>query len=84
MTQAWLDQRERGSVAGIRFMVGVALLLGRPIARALLFQVCLYFLLFSVKSRRASRKYLTLLASDDHTFPPYEPVPGRSRERKPS
>jgi predicted LPLAT superfamily acyltransferase len=30
---AWLEQRERGSIIGIRLMLGLALLLGRPIAR---------------------------------------------------
>jgi predicted LPLAT superfamily acyltransferase len=56
---AWLEQRERGSIIGIRLMLGLALLLGRPIARLLLYPVCLYFLLFSVKPRAGSQKYLT-------------------------
>jgi predicted LPLAT superfamily acyltransferase len=58
MSQAWLEQRERGSIIAIRLIVRIALLLGRPIARFALFPVCLYFLLFSVKSRSGSRKYL--------------------------
>ena len=58
MSQGWLDQRERGSVIGIRLIVGLALLLGRRVARLLLIPVCVYFLLFSVKARAASRKYL--------------------------
>lgn len=59
MSQAWLEQRERGSVLGVRLMVGIAFFLGRPIARLVLYPVCLYFLLFSVRSRRGSRKYLS-------------------------
>jgi predicted LPLAT superfamily acyltransferase len=56
--QAWLEQPERGSIMGIRIVVGIALLLGRRVARLVLYPVCLYFLLFSIQSRRASRKYL--------------------------
>lgn len=58
MSQAWLEQRERGSTLGVRVMVGIAFFLGRPVARLILYPVCLYFLIFSVQSRRASRKYL--------------------------
>jgi predicted LPLAT superfamily acyltransferase len=58
VSQGWLDQPERGSVIGIRLIVGLALLLGRRVARVLLIPVCVYFLLFSVKARAASRKYL--------------------------
>jgi predicted LPLAT superfamily acyltransferase len=58
VSQAWLEQPERGSIIGIRIVVGIALSLGRPVARLVLCPVCLYFLLFSIKSRRASRKYL--------------------------
>ena len=58
MRQAWLDQAERGNVAGIRFVAAVAMLLGRPVARLMLYPICVYFLLFSVSSRAASRKYL--------------------------
>jgi predicted LPLAT superfamily acyltransferase len=57
----WLEQRERGSIIGIRLIVGLALLVGRPAARVLLYPVCLYFLLFSVKPRAGSRKYLALV-----------------------
>lgn len=59
MSEAWLEQRERGSVLGVRLIVGIAFFLGRTVARLVLYPVCLYFLLFSVKSRRASRKYLS-------------------------
>ena len=59
MSQAWLEQRERGSILGVRLIVGIAFFLGRPMARLILYPACLYFLLFSVKSRRGSRKYLS-------------------------
>ncbi len=58
MTQAWLQQRERSNDPALRFLVWMALALGRPAGRLLLYPVCLYFLLFSVKGRSASRQYL--------------------------
>ena len=54
----WLRRKERGSASVIRLMVGVALGLGRPVARLLLPVICGYFILFSTVSRRASAKYL--------------------------
>ena len=55
---AWLERRERSNTLAIRFIVWVALSLGRPAARLLLYPTCLYFLLFSAKARAASRNYL--------------------------
>jgi len=42
----------------IKFIVWVALRLGRPAARLILYPICLYFLIFSNASRHASRDYL--------------------------
>ena len=61
MSREWLEQRERGSIIGIRLIVSLALLVGRPTARLALYPLCLYFLLFSVKPRAGSRKYLALV-----------------------
>ncbi|HVY07917.1 MAG TPA: acyl-CoA synthetase [Burkholderiales bacterium] len=58
MTQAWLEQKERSNNLAMRFLVWVALSLGRPLGRVLLYPICVYFLLFSVKSKAASRQYL--------------------------
>ena len=58
MTHAWLEQRERANNAALKFLVWLALGLGRPAGRLLLYPVCLYFLVFSVKGRAASRQYL--------------------------
>lgn len=57
--QEWLAQRERGTVSAIQFMVWVALRLGRPAARLLLYPICLYFLAFSHGTRGAALGYLT-------------------------
>jgi len=59
VSQAWLDQRERGSVIAIRLLVAMALLLGRRVARLVLYPVCLYFLLSASTIRTASRQYLS-------------------------
>ena len=56
--QEWTTRRERGTVATIRFIVWLALRLGRSAARILLYPICAYFLIFSLRSRRASRDYL--------------------------
>jgi len=58
VSQAWLTQSERGSIIAIRLLVGAALLLGRRIARLILYPVCLYFLVSGRGARAASRKYL--------------------------
>jgi predicted LPLAT superfamily acyltransferase len=58
LTHAWLEQRERANNAALKFLVWLALGLGRPAGRLLLYPVCLYFLVFSVKGRAASRQYL--------------------------
>ena len=58
MSQGWLEQRERSTVVAVRLLVWVALALGRRAGRALLHPICLYYLAFSVRARRASRQYL--------------------------
>jgi predicted LPLAT superfamily acyltransferase len=58
LSRDWLRQRERANAASLRLLVRIALLLGRPAGRMLLFPVCLYFVVFSVRARAASRQYL--------------------------
>ena len=59
----WVARPERGATWAIRAMVWVALGLGRPTTRVLLYPISLYFLLFSAKARSASRKYLAKVLS---------------------
>lgn len=54
----WVGRPERGNALALRSIVWVALTLGRPAARLLLYPICLYFLIFSPASRAASTKYL--------------------------
>ncbi|HEY5931449.1 MAG TPA: hypothetical protein VIT63_00945 [Nitrospira sp.] len=57
MKLTWQQQQERGTRGGIRIMVWVAQKLGRPVARALLYPICVYFVLSSGTARRAVREF---------------------------
>ncbi|MBP2302029.1 LpxL/LpxP family acyltransferase [Azospirillum picis] len=54
----WMNRPERSTTSAIKFIVWVALSLGRPAARLLLYPICLYFILFSRKPRKASARFL--------------------------
>lgn len=54
----WVARPERSNTLAIRFIVWVALTLGRRVARLFLYPICLYFFLFAGAARRASRHYL--------------------------
>jgi predicted LPLAT superfamily acyltransferase len=54
----WMSRPERGSTLIIRLMVWIALRLGRPVARILLYPICAYFIAVSHPARVASRAYL--------------------------
>ena len=54
----WTSRPERGSQFAMRLIAWLALTLGRGAARALLYPICVYFLLFAGAARRASRDYL--------------------------
>jgi len=57
MTVAWKAQQELGNRRMIRLMAWVALSWGRPVARALLFPICLYYLCRSIAAQRTLRTY---------------------------
>lgn len=57
MSLAWQQQQERGSRTSIRMMAWVAQSLGRPVARTLLYPICVYFLLSLGAARRAIRRF---------------------------
>ena len=54
----WVARPERSHTDVIRFIVWVALTLGRTAARALLYPTALYFLTFSSLARRASEGFM--------------------------
>ena len=58
MRALWLEQPERGSQYLMRTVAHVARVLGRRFSRILLYPICVYFFIFSVHARRASKKYL--------------------------
>jgi predicted LPLAT superfamily acyltransferase len=55
----WLDVAEAGTLAGIRFFVGLVRFFGRPVALGFLHLVVLYYVLTHRTARRASREYLS-------------------------
>jgi predicted LPLAT superfamily acyltransferase len=58
LSNGWRAQRERGSQSAIRALVWVTLALGRRVGRLFLYPICVYFILFSRGTRRASTDYL--------------------------
>ena len=58
MSQAWLAQRERGTLPALRLISWITQRIGYGAGRALLHPICLYFVIFSRHARRASRDYL--------------------------
>ena len=58
MSQAWLAQRERGTLTALRLISWITTRIGYDAGRALLHPICLYFLAFSFRARRASAGYL--------------------------
>ena len=58
MQPAWLGYQERGSVLGYRLIAWVARKLGRRLTRLLLYPICLYYIVQSRETSRASRQYL--------------------------
>ena len=55
----WMERPERSNTLALRTIVWVAMVLGRPAARLLLYPICLYFLAFSSRARTASSQYLS-------------------------
>jgi predicted LPLAT superfamily acyltransferase len=54
-----MERPERSNTLALRTIVWVAMVLGRPAARLLLYPICLYFLVFSAQARSASSQYLS-------------------------
>jgi predicted LPLAT superfamily acyltransferase len=58
VSQAWLEQRERGTLSALRLITWITRRIGYGAGRALLPPICVYFIVFSGRARRASRDYL--------------------------
>lgn len=59
MAAIWTTRAERGSPALLRLFTWIALRLGRPVARLILYPIVGYFVLAGGDARAASRDYLT-------------------------
>lgn len=59
MTKHWQDNKERSTPHALKAIRWIALHLGRPVARSLLYPITAYYLLFAKTQRQASRAYLT-------------------------
>jgi predicted LPLAT superfamily acyltransferase len=57
MTVAWKSQQELGNLRMIRLMAWLALSWGRPVARTLLFPICLYYFCRSKAAQRSLSAY---------------------------
>jgi len=55
----WMALPERSTMLALRSIAWVALALGRPLARLLLYPITLYFVMFSIRPRTASLQYLS-------------------------
>jgi predicted LPLAT superfamily acyltransferase len=58
MNPQWLAQAERSNIFALRTLVWITSVLGRRVGQWLLYPICLYFILFSVKARDGSKQYL--------------------------
>lgn len=58
MTKEWQKSKERSTPFTLLLIRWIALHLGRPVARSLLYPISLYFLLFAAPQRKASQQYL--------------------------
>lgn len=61
----WANIKERGSIWGIRFMIGLYKRMGGPVARLFLYPVIAYFFLTGKAAREASQRYLKKLYETD-------------------
>lgn len=59
MSVGWTEQAERGNRFALRLILWIALRLGRPAARAVLYPITLYFLIKARPQRQASKRFLT-------------------------
>src|SRR5689334_14731776 len=54
----WMTEPERGSALLVDMMMFLALRLGRPVARAILYFIAAYFFVCAPRARRHGREYL--------------------------
>jgi predicted LPLAT superfamily acyltransferase len=60
---SWTQMRERGSLLGLRLLLGCYRLFGRPLSLVIVHLIVLYYYLTIPQARRASRAYLRRIAA---------------------
>ncbi|MGH8550188.1 MAG: hypothetical protein ACRERU_16615 [Methylococcales bacterium] len=68
MIPSWQNQQERSTPLALKSIRWIALNLGRPAARLLLYPITLYFLLFAPGQRKASLRYLKRVLNREPTW----------------
>ena len=68
MTKVWQDYQERSNPFALKTIRWIALHLGRPIARVILYPISFYFLLFAREQRQASQYYLARVLKRQPTW----------------
>lgn len=59
MTETWQSHEERSTPLALKSIRWIALNLGRPIARLILYPITLYYLIFATSQRKSSLRYLS-------------------------
>ena len=68
MKKSWQDHQERSNPLALKAIRWIALHLGRPIARLVLYPISFYFLIFATEQRRASQAYLARVLKHQPTW----------------
>jgi predicted LPLAT superfamily acyltransferase len=68
MTNVWQSHKEYSNPLAVKSIRWIALHLGRPIARTILYPITLYYLIFATKQRQASWLYLNRVLAAKPTW----------------
>jgi len=63
MSDGWLEQKERSYAWVLKLMMWIAVTFGRRLSRLWLYPITFYYLIFSRKTKEASKKFLSLVLS---------------------
>lgn len=63
MSSGWLEQKERSYTWIMKLMVWIAVTFGRRLSRLLLYPIAFYYLIFSKRTKEASKNFLSRVLS---------------------
>lgn len=69
MNNGWKEQAERGSLLGLRLLIGVYRVLGERVCKAILLPVLVYFYITGRKTRKNLTLFYQQLQQQDQTIP---------------